>query len=87
MADIELRRGADWDDELTDAEANALEQVYEHFVDDTFETDSGTEYKMTSAWITDGMPHVMMVPLDSNGNERPINKREHSLKEFKGRFF
>lgn len=73
-------------DDLTEAEQDALRQIYEHFVDDTFETGRGTRYKMTAARIKDREPYVMMVPLDENGNKRPINKREHHLAEFKERF-
>jgi len=73
-------------EDLTDKEIKAIRDLYEHFVGETYETDNGTTYKMTSAQIKDGEPHVMMVPLNENGNEVRVNKRYHHLAEFKRRF-
>jgi len=74
-------------DDLTDAEIDAVRQMYDHFVDETFQSDGGTEYTVTSARIDeDGEPALMCVPLTEDGEEIRVNKREHTLPEFKQRF-
>lgn len=71
---------------LNDAEIDAVRQMYEHFVGETYETDSGTVYEVTSARIKDGEPYMMLVPLTEAGEQMRMNKDEHHLAEFKRRF-
>lgn len=72
---------------LSEAEIEAIRDLYEHFVGNRYEDSSGTEFEVTAAFMDDGEPQVRIVPVDSFGDKRPINKDTIHLVTFKERFF
>jgi len=66
-------------------ETEAVEMMQTNFVGQRHETETGTEYKITSARVECGVAELCRVPIDHHGELVQMNKEWIALDEYNDR--